>query len=186
MGAMAGAQLLPQGACVMRSLVKRPPVTLSPGTGLFRNDHVQVAYATNDIERACAVFQRRYGIKDYRRLEGPLKAGGHIRIELAWAGGLMYELLSAEGPGSGCFTSLLPPSGFAIRPHHLGYFVNGAAEWESLQREVERDGWKVAHASSNPGFLSACIVEAPELGHYLEYIYPEAGGIAFFESVPSS
>lgn len=55
----------------MKSLVNRPSVMLSPGNELFRNEHCQVAYATNDIERACAVFKDRYGIKDYRRLEGP-------------------------------------------------------------------------------------------------------------------
>jgi hypothetical protein len=177
---------MPVGFCMSSPLFKRPPAAVSPGNGLFRNDHVQVAYATNDIERACGVFQKRYGIKQYRRLEGPLQAGGRIRVELAWAGGILYELVAADGPGSACFTRGLPAAGFAIRHHHLGYFVNGADEWQALKHEIEREGWTVAHASSNPGFLSACIVEAPELGHYLEYIYPEAEGIAFFAGVPSS
>ncbi len=36
------------------------------------------------------------------------------------------------------------------------------------------------------GFMRCCYVEAPELGHYLEYILPEAAGIEFFESVPNN
>jgi hypothetical protein len=36
------------------------------------------------------------------------------------------------------------------------------------------------------GFMRYCYVEVPELGHYLEYILPEAAGIEFFESVPSN
>jgi hypothetical protein len=170
----------------MKPLVKRPAVTFSAGNGLLRNDHFQVAYATNDIERACAIFRDRFGIKDYRRLEGPMAEGGKIRVELAWAGGTMYELVCAEGPGSECFTSVLPPVGFSIRPHHLGHFVHSQAEWVAIEQEIERGGWTVARKTDVPGFLKAYIIGAPELGHYLEYIYPEAGGIAFFEGVPSS
>jgi len=170
----------------MNLLLKKPPVTLNPGRGLFRNDHFQVAYATNDIERACAVFQDRYGIKEYRRLEGQLPEGGHIRIELAWVGGTMYELLCASGPGSERFTSVLPPGGFAIRHHHLGYLIHSQAAWEALEQEIERGGWKVASKSDNKGFLKALIIEAPDMGHYLEYIYPQEAGVAFFEGVPSS
>jgi len=170
----------------MKSNVLRPPPSLSPGDGVLRNDFFQIAYATSDIDRACTLFGERYGIKAFRRLEGQLPAGGHIRIELAWAGGAMYELISANGPGSELFTSLLPAEGFAIRHHHLGYFVHGAPAWEALNREFEGRGWVVRSKSDNKGFLQACIVEAPELGHYLEYIFPEQAGIEFFESVPRS
>jgi hypothetical protein len=170
----------------MQPLVHRPAVTLNPGNGLFRNDHFQVAYATNDIGRACAVFKERYGIKEYRGLEGALPEGGYIHIELAWVGGIMYELLYSSGAGSDRFTSVLPASGFAIRHHHLGYLVYSQAHWDALQHEIEHGGWKTVSKSDNKGFLQACIIEAPDMGHYLEYIYPEAAGIAFFEGVPSS
>lgn len=170
----------------MKPLVKRPPVRLDPGKGLFRNEHFQVAYATNDIERACVLFSDRYGIREYRRLEGQLPEGGHIRIELAWVGGTMYELLCASGPGSERFTSVLPPGGFAIRHHHLGYLIDSQAAWEALEQEIARVGWKVASKSDNKGFLKACIIEVPDMGHYLEFIYPEAAGIAFFEGVPGT
>jgi len=170
----------------MRPLLRRPPVTLDTGNGLFRNDHFQVAYATNDIDRACAVFKERYGIREYRRLEGQLPEGGKIRIELAWVGGIMYELLCSSGPGSARFTSVLPQSGFAIRHHHLGYLIHSQAAWEALEQEIERGGWKVASKSDNKGFLKAYIIEAPDMGHYLEYIYPEEAAVAFFEGVPSS
>lgn len=174
----------------MTALVNRPPVTLDPGHGLFRNDHFQIAYVTNDIERACALFSRRYGIRDYRRLEGELPAGGHIRIELAWCGGLMYELIHASGPGSevfnGVLPSRLPGNGLAICHHHLGYLIREQAGWDALEREIEEGGWKIVHEIDVQGFLKARIVEVPEIGHYLEYFLPDAGGVAFFEGVPAS
>lgn len=49
----------------MTRVVKRPPKIVKPGDGLFRNDHCQIAYVTNDLARARAVFSERYGITDY-------------------------------------------------------------------------------------------------------------------------
>jgi len=170
----------------MSPTVGRPAAAFDPGSGLLRNDCFQVAYATNDLDRACGVFAERFGIGKFRRLEGPLAAGGRIRIELAWVGPTMYELLRAEGPGSDFFMNLLPAAGFAIRHHHLGFFIDNLADWAALEAEIERGGWAVRSKSHNPGFLRACIVEVPELGHYLEYILPEPAGIAFFEGVPAN
>jgi hypothetical protein len=44
----------------------------------------------------------------------------------------------------------------------------------------------VFNETNAPGFLQARIVEAPDLGHYIEYIFPEAGGVAFFQGAPSN
>jgi hypothetical protein len=168
----------------MNSLVCRPAALFAPGNGLFRNDCFQMAYATNDSERACAVFADRFGVKEFRRLEGVLPAGGHIHVELAWAGNTMFEVLQATGPGSEFFNTVLPKNDFAIRHHHLGLFVQDLAGWEALHAEIRAGGWPVHSNSNNIGFLRASIIEVPELGHYLEYILPEPAGVAFFENVP--
>lgn len=164
----------------------RPCAPSAPGSGLFRHDHFQIAYATNDIDRACALFADRYGIAEYRRLEGQMKSGGHIHVELAWVGGTMIELLTASGPGSSLYVGRLPQDGFAIRHHHLGYMVHDEAAWAAIPAEAERAGAIHIPGNDNPGFLKSCFVEVPELGHYLEYICPEPAGRAFFEGVPVS
>ena len=81
-----------------------------------------------------------------------------------------------------------PRSEAGVRPARCGVqrTRRNAAFWEALEQEIERGGWKVASKSDNKGFLKAYIIEAPDMGHYLEYIYPEVAGIAFFEGVPSS
>lgn len=170
----------------MKQALSRPAPVYAPGAGLLRNDHFQMAYATTDIDRACALFGERYGIKEWRRLEGPLAAGGQIRIELGWAGGTMYELVWAEGPGSEVFRAGLPAEGFAVKHHHLGFYVPTAQAWADVKAEVERQGLKVLHVTDVPGFMQAIIVEVPELGHYLEYLFPEEAGVAFFEGTPSN
>jgi hypothetical protein len=171
----------------MTQILNMPPAQLAPGAGLFRNDHFQIAYVTNDIERAMKVFADRYGVTAFRTMEGPLPAGGHIRVEFAWAGGALLEVTQADGPGSELFREGLPTDGtFAIRYHHLGYLVPDEAGWQALEAELEKGGVKVISKGHQPGFLRTCIVEAPELGHYIEYILPEAGGQAFFEGVPQN
>jgi hypothetical protein len=170
----------------LKPALTRPAQTFGPGAGLFRNDHFQIAYNTNDMDKAVALFGERYGIKEFQKLEGPTPSGGQVRMYIAWAGGVMYELLWAEGPGTEVFRAGLPAEGFAIRPHHLGYYVPTEEAWNDLLAEIERTGRKIVHTTHVPGFLRAIIVEQPELGHFLEYILPEAGGIQFFETAPSN
>lgn len=170
----------------MGCMLKRPDPILAPGAGLVRHELFQVAYATNDMDRACEIFAQSLGVKAFRRLEGPTAEGGHVRMEIGWAGGTMYELVSGTGPGTEVFRSVLPVDGFAIRPHHLGYFVQSAEAWEAVLAELARNGRTIARDTNIPGFLKAVIVEAPELGHYLEYILPDAGGLAFFQDAPNN
>lgn len=145
-----------------------------------------MAYATNDIDRACDIFSQRYGIRDFRRLEGVLPAGGNIRIELAWVGTIMYELLTADGPGSDIYVGRLPAEGFAIKQHHLGFLIPEQAQWDALMAEVERRRFVMPHRSGDPAFMTSCFIDAPELGHYLEYVFPAPAGLAFLESVPGN
>jgi extradiol dioxygenase family protein len=153
---------------------------------LLRNDHFQIAYATNDIARARDVFSGRYGLREYQNIEGEMPGDGYIRVSLAWSGGTMFELVQAEGPAGAFYNRKMPSEGFAIYHHHFGYFIQSEAEWEALKAEIERGGWPVVARFNQPGTLEAWYIEVPELGHFLEFIYPEPAGLAFFESVPVS
>jgi hypothetical protein len=169
----------------MDTVLTRPAARFAPGMGLYRNDLFQIAYVTNDIEWALKVFADRYGVKEWRRLEGDLAAGGRIRVEFGWAGGALFEVTQATGPGSELYQQGLPAEA-AIRFHHLGYVIPDQAAWDAFLKEIEEGAVKVFTTTNVPGFLQARIVEAPDLGHYIEYIFPEAGGVQFFETAPSN
>lgn len=143
-----------------------------------------MAYATNDMEQACDFFRQRLGIKEFRRLEGPMPSGGHIHVELAWVGNTMYELVTAEGAGSELYMGQLPDGGFAVRHHHLGFLIHNDAQWQALLATIERDGWQLLSKSHTHGFMHSCFVDVPELGHYFEYLFPEPAGLEFLENVP--
>ena len=166
--------------------MQRPDSHFDAAAGPLRAEHFQVAYATNDIERAMAIFRDRFGIGEFRQLKGRMLKGGDIHIELAWVGGTMYELLTASGPGAETFMMNIPEDTFTIRHHHLGFLIHDDAEWNALLADIERNGWRILSQNDNTGFMRTLIVEIPELGHCLEYLYPEPAGLAFFENVPGN
>lgn len=171
----------------MGGVIARPEIHVAPQGGLLRADQFQIAYATNDMDRACALFGERLGIREFRRLEGILPEGGHIRVELAWVGGTMYELICASGPGSELFMAGVPQDeAFTIKHHHLGFLLPDQRAWDALQNEVRTGRWRMLGLNHNTGFMTRCFVAVPYLGHYLEYILPEPAGLAFLQSVPSS
>ena len=47
-------------------------------------------------------------------------------------------------------------------------------------------GWPIAHQTLGGDFIDAYYVEAPELGHYLEYVRPLQAGIDFYAAVPAN
>lgn len=171
-------------------MADRPPLLNRPGSafgasaGLLRAEHFQMAWATNDLEQARDLLSNRLGIRAFTPIGGPNPMGGETHVLLAWVGTIMYELITASGPGSEIIMSRLPQGGvFAIKHHHLGYLIADPAEWDALEAEAARAGWAMPHKSVNPGFMTSCFIDVPELGHYLEYIMPEPAGVDFFNSV---
>jgi hypothetical protein len=170
-------------------LLRRPSARAagSPSGGLLRNDFFELCHVTNDIAQAQKIYREQLGITKFKPLEGRLPEGGHIHVELAGVGGVMYELLTASGPGSEAFMEVLPPSNaLALQFHHFGYFIHDDAAWAVLDDEIAKCGGKVRAGNDIPGFMKFRIVQVPWLGHFLEYIYPEPAAIAFFESVPNN
>jgi hypothetical protein len=168
----------------MAGLLGRPEALVSPGKGLLSKDHFQVSYVTNDMERACEMLERRYGISKYAHMGGDMPQGGRIDLAFAWAGGTLYEIIQARGPQTEFYNDRLPNEEFAIRMHHLGFLIHDRASWKQLEQELKEGGWPIVFESLGTGFMDAYYVEAPELGHYLEYIYPEQPGVDFFKSIP--
>ena len=163
-----------------------PAMTNAPGKGVLRCPHFQIAYVTNDIERAAAVFSARHGIASFYGMEAEHPDGGTLKVKLAWAGGVMYELIEAMGPGTDFYTERLPQGGFAIRHHHLAYLVDNAADWTDLMAELDRQAMPIVFSGHTEGFLRFCYAYSAELDHYLEYFLLEEGGTAFFQSIPAS
>ena len=170
----------------MTQLLTREPTDGATASGLLRAEHFQMAYVTNDLDRACALFGDRLGIRAWASLGGALADGGEIQARFAWVGTLMYEIICASGPGSDIYIARLPQSaGFKLQHHHLGFLIHNRQQWNDVLANAAQHGWAVPHRGVNP-LVEVCFVDVPELGHYLEYLYATPVGLEFFASVPRS
>jgi hypothetical protein len=167
--------------------LERPVPVYDPAKSLLHNEHFQIAYVTNDVDRAVKVFGERFGVKTFRANDNELPSGTKVCIRAAWIGGMMYEICYGRGPGMELYTDWAPPDGdFVLRFHHFGYLVPDDDAWTALEHEIERGGWKVRTKSDIAGFFRGCYVEVPELGHFLEFVQPRRGLLERMNATPVS
>ena len=165
----------------------RPVPVYDPGKSLLHNDHFQIAYVTNDIDRAVGMFRDRFGVAEFRANDNRLEGGTRVGVRSVWIGSMMYEICHGCGPGMELYTDWAPPDGdFVLRFHHFGYLVPDDEAWDALEREIERGGWTVRTRSDIPGFFRGCYIEVPELGHFLEFVQPGAGLLERMNATPVS
>ncbi len=140
---------LPKAAAVVSFGLPRTATGFDPAKGLLHAEHFQMAYATNDIEAAKRLFGERLGVREWRQLAGQMPSGGHIHVELAWVGSIMYELITATGKGSALYMDRLPQSeGLSIEapPSGLSDPLRSPMGWLAFQCQTK---W-LANGPSEP------------------------------------
>lgn len=168
----------------MTMTVNRPATAAASG-GSLGFELFQTAYVVRDLDAAIATFANSYGVRNFTPLPVPPMGGEtSMRIALAWSAGHQIELIEARGPGLELYTDWMV-EGRDIRQHHFGYFIHDDAEWTALEAKLKAEGKDYAFAGDG-GICQFIYVEAPELGHYLEFVYPNEQGKAFFESVAAN
>lgn len=168
----------------MSEMIKRVPKPSA--SGMLCKEHSHSAWVTNNLEQAVDVFTRRYGVGEFKFIEGDLPNGANIRVAFAWAGGQILEIICARGPGYEFYNEMLPDGEFAIRFHHLGFIVREDAEWKRLEQELGEGSWQIPLSTLTHDFIDAYYIQAPELGHYLEYVRPFEAGVNFYNAVPEN
>lgn len=164
--------------------INRPKPTPTP-TGSLGCELFQTAYVVRDLDAAKKTFADHYGVTRFLDLPmPPMEGGTSMRISLAWSGGQQIELIEPKGPGLELYTDWMT-GGEAIRHHHFGYFVHSEQEWAELEKRLADEGKEKVFAGDG-GICQFIYVKAEELGHYLEYVFPNEQGKALFESVPNN
>ena len=160
--------------------IDRPAAAQRPA-GLLSYDKFQTAYVTNDLDQAIELFGEQYNIRNWTVFDP-----GVMRIALAWTNGQQIELIHVSTGYMPLYDNWIDKAGpFVIRHHHFGYFVHSEAEWSLLRNQLKTYGRPLT-MDDETEMLKVIYVEAPALGHYLEYIFPTEAGKAFFESVASN
>lgn len=169
----------------MQATLKRPVPVYDPARGLLHNEHFQLGYVTNDLERALAIFRERFGVTRWRENDSDLPGGGRVCTRTVWIGAMMYEIALGHGPDMDCFSDFAPPGGdFVLKFHHFGYLVPDEAAWTAVKEQIARSGLRVRKPGDMPGYVKTCFLEVPELDHLLEFILPREGLLAKMNQTP--
>lgn len=144
------------------------------------NNLVQIAYVTNDIDRAREIFQSVYGVEKWLSLEAmhgakaisvyPRHGGAtEIRVAVAYVGVVQFELIQPLVDPGRLYSELLPADGtFAIRFHHIGLNKETHEAVRALE-PVLADTHPIPMAMSSE-LISVFYADArDQLGHYLEF-----------------
>lgn len=146
-------------------------------------DVFQIAYVTNDLERAAAIMQAQFGtgaVKIMREIPGAV-----TDIGLCFAGATNYELLQPLNPSGDMYSDWIAgEEGFALRFHHLGIRVGSHEEMAALRKAHRDAGRSFTLDNIVPGYIDVFYADTRDLlGHYLEYFCLGEGARAMFTDV---
>jgi hypothetical protein len=152
---------------------------------LLGRQHFQNAYVTTDLGRALAMFKESHGIEDFLMIEDfDLPMGGTINVAMAWCGSVNIEVIQPRGNRNSLYERHLPESGFALKFHHFGYVIPDQESWDSLVVTIEENKREIVFSGKSPDGLDWIYIDAPELGHYLEYVRPSQAWIELYDTLP--
>lgn len=148
--------------------------------GLLTTGFGQMAWVTNDIDRAVALFEQRHDTGKFfviRDLEAPLSGDRIARMNLAItrAGGVDIELIEPLGGEDQVWREILRgDGGFEMHFHHHAQMVSSRADLDRLKAEGIAQGFPVSvegRSTEGPGFFYLDC--RATLGHHVEYLYSE-------------
>jgi hypothetical protein len=148
----------------------------------------QLAYVTQDIERAMAKFGVAFGIARFQtNRDVPIATANGIascHFALAFLGAQQIELIQPAGGMDGVYRDALEPGRVAVL-HHLGFLVPTETAWQATLRRIEAGGDPVPVRGSFGDLMHYAYVDRRDLcGHYMEYMYATPAGAGLFAAVP--
>jgi hypothetical protein len=150
----------------------------------------QVAYVTNDFERALAQCAQTHGAHQFARLPAMRYETGPGRtaicnIGLAYVGATEIEVIHPLEGDVQIYRDVLSASGFAIRFHHLARLYQSREELESQIAAYRKAGRPVPIDGTSPGSARYFYADfRVEMGHYVEGIWFEPAARSWLATIP--
>lgn len=157
-------------------------------TVLFRQ-HFQTCYLVDDVKQSMADFGDKYGITKWHVLDmlEMMGEGAPARfIALAWAGGMMIELIEPDEAVPSIYKGWQKDSGQEARFHHLGFLVYSEEDFAEIKQQLLEQGFPIVAEAELGDVLKAAYMDTTKaLGHFYELIYlPDGESSQFFADVP--
>lgn len=141
---------------------------------MIRDNIFQLAYLTNDIDRAMAQFRSKAPIRtefyfevdiDIVRPSGP----GRLQNKMAfmWVGDFQYELIQPIAGLEDIFGAYVPKDE-ALTFHHTCARIE---DWIEFRKAVDDQPYPIAFEGGNDQARFLYLDARKDLGHFLEYSY---------------
>jgi catechol 2,3-dioxygenase-like lactoylglutathione lyase family enzyme len=151
----------------------------------------QLAYVTNDIDRALATFAATHGIEQFmelRALEYQTVADKQAKcnVALAYLGPVQVEVIQPLAGDVQVYRDFLPSdASFGLRFHHVAHLYESDEALERGLRHYQQQGRRVPVDGAQPGAVRYFYVDLrDELGHYIEAISYQPASLAWLETLP--
>lgn len=158
---------------------------VGPFTGFY-----QVAYVTNDFNRAMDLFRDTHGInrfmenRDIRYQTGPGREAV-CHIGLAYMGATEIELIEPRDGDVQLYRDYLPEEAFGLRFHHICKLFRDDEAFDRQVGDYRKEGRRLPLIGSSPGFARYfCADFRAELGHYIEGIVFADAARPWLDSIP--
>ena len=150
----------------------------------------QVAYVTDDLDRAMDTAKERFGVEQMIEVptggefyRGDEQVEWNTRIAMGARGGLIFELIQPVSGEIEFYTRFLKPGGLAF--HHFAAFVPvGDEGWDSLKAVLAKQGLGIDYTLIIPDRVRAGYIDTTaDLGHFLEVCQLQPDDIDTFSGI---
>ena len=150
----------------------------------------QVAYVTNDFDRAAALFADTHGIASFLEMRDmcfPTIDGREAKchIGLAYVGGVEIEIIQPLAGDVGLYRDCLPKDGFGVRFHHICKLYENDEAYDREVRSYRERGLTFPIDSGMQGSRFFYVDLRNELGHYVEgVVFSKETRAAMLAAIP--
>ena len=153
--------------------------------------HSQIAYVTNDLDRALAVWRDEFDVPAFHVFTNDMPGleSSHpfqLKIALANVGGTEIELIEPLHGTAPLHAEPLPADGsFAMCFHHVAMRIEGTlADFEAHMASLDPVNHRVVWTGGFADMMRyAYTDERRTLGHYIEHVWFDA---AFYEQLAAA
>ena len=143
----------------------------------------QLGYVVRDFDSGIAFAGQSFGIEEFKLMRN--LSGNARNVALAYASGIMIELIEPRDRVNGIYASAVPAGLDAMMLHHIGYIVSDEQGWADACHRLDGHDIPVVAQGEVPGVLRFLYADTrPLLGHFVEYIFPLDDVGSMFDSVP--
>lgn len=160
-------------------------MTVIPG-GFLCCRFWQMAYVTNDFDRALALFAEKTGVRNFfigrdaSFMVGP-NSEAHCSVAVAMAGGIQVEIIEPRGGADHVYRDVLAGNAFQIHYHHEAKRIDSLEQLAALKDEVRGQGFEIVIDGTNPLATYFYADTRSLLGHYTEFMYYPPEALAYFD-----